>query len=108
MSGIFTFIAGEIEEHIQQFGRQADTCDRVVGNIRQGAAPIQNGAWIGKGAEAFKQELVTRVFPQMMELIAAITGFGGKLGNALNIMRNADKMVQGIVGQVAGIFEKIF
>jgi hypothetical protein len=43
-----------------------------------------------------------------MELIAAIMGFGGKLGNALNIMRNADRMVQGIVGQVAGIFEKIF
>jgi len=105
---IFTFIAGQIEEQIQQFGRQADTCDRVVGNIRAGAQPIQNGAWIGKGAEAFKAELVRRVIPQMMELIAAITGFGGKLGNALNIMRNADKMVQGIVGQVAGIFEKIF
>lgn len=105
---IFTFIAGQIEEQINQFSRQADTCERVVGNIRSGAQPIQNGAWIGKGAEAFKAELVRRVIPQMMELIAAIMGFGGKLGNALNIMRNADKMVQGIVGQVAGIFEKIF
>jgi len=105
---IFTFIAAQIEEQIQQFTRQADVCERVVSNIRAGAQPIQNGAWIGRGAEAFKAELVRRVIPQMMELIAAITGFGGKLGTALNIMRNADKMVQGIVGQVAGIFEKIF
>lgn len=105
---IFTFIAAQVQEQIQQFSRQADTCDRVVGNIRAGAQPIMNGAWIGKGAEAFKAEVVRRVIPQMLELIAAITGFGGKLTNAMNIVFQADKAVQGIVGQVAGIFEKIF
>jgi uncharacterized protein YukE len=106
--GIFTFIAGEIEDSIQQCSKQSDTCERTVSNIRGGLNPIQGGAWTGQGARAFIQEVITRVIPQIMELIAAIMGFGGKMSNALNIIGNADKMVKGIVGQVSSVFDKVF
>lgn len=108
MSTIFTVIANNVENHIQQTSRQADTCDRVVGNIRGGMNPLQGGGWDGNGARAFFQEVLTKTIPLLMELIAAILGWGGNIGKGLNIMKGADKAVSGIVGQVSGIFEKIF
>lgn len=105
---IFTFIANEITDQINSYQKQGGECERVVGNLRGGANPIQGGAWIGLGQRAYLTELLTKVVPQIMELIAAIAGFGGSLGKALGIMEQADKMVSGIVGQVGDIFDQIF
>jgi WXG100 family type VII secretion target len=105
---IFSVIADEVEEQVQQFSRQGQRAEQVVNTIRTNLQPIQNGAWTGQGGRAFIQEVVTRVVPQIMELIAAIAGFGGGIGKALNIMTNADKMVKGIVGQVSDVFSSIF
>ena len=98
---VFSFIADEIEEQFNQYKRQAEQTERVVN-------PIQGGAWIGQGARAFIQEVMTRVIPQIMELIAAIAGFGGNIGKALNIMNQADKMVGGIARQLGDVFDSIF
>lgn len=105
---IFTFIANDIEEQVQTCTKQADNCDRVVGLIRGGMNPIQGGAWTGQGARAFIQEVISRVIPQIMELIAAIMGFGGGMSKALNILGSADKAVSGVVSQVADVFDKVF
>lgn len=105
---IFSVIADEVEEQVQQFQRQGQRTEQTVNAIRTNMQPIQNGAWTGQGARSFIQEVVTRVVPQIMELIAAIAGFGGGIGKALNIMTNADKMVKGIVGQVSDTFSSIF
>lgn len=105
---VFSFIADEIEEQFNQYKRQAEQTERVVNTIRTGMNPIQGGAWIGQGARAFIQEVMTRVIPQIMELIAAIAGFGGNIGKALNIMNQADKMVGGIARQLGDVFDSIF
>lgn len=105
---IFTFLADEIVEQANQFGRQRQQCDQTVSNIRGGMNPIQGGAWTGQGSKAFIQEVVTKLIPMIMELIAAIAGFGGNLSKALNIMTQADKMVSGIAGQMSDIFDQVF
>jgi len=105
---IFTFIADEISEQVQQYQRQQQQCEQVVGNIRQGMNPIQGGAWTGQGARAFIREIMTRLVPHIMELIAAIAGFGGNMTKALNVVTQADKMVSGIAGQLSDVFDKVF
>jgi WXG100 family type VII secretion target len=108
MAGIFTFIADEIVEQINTYQKQNQQCEQTVGNIRQGMNPIQGGAWVGQGATAFIQEVISKLIPDIMQLIAAIAGFGGGMGKALNIMQNADKMVSGIASQAANIFDRVF
>lgn len=105
---IFTFIADEISEQANQYARQSQQCTQTVSNIRGGMNPIQGGAWQGQGAKAFIHEVISKLIPQIMELIAAITGFGGNLTKALNIMTQADKMVSGIAGQMADVFDQVF
>lgn len=105
---IFSFVADEIEEQVQQFQRQGEQTDRVMQNIRTGMNPIQGGAWTGQGAKAFINEIVSKLLPQIAELIAAIAGFGGGIGKALGVVMQADKMVSGIVEQVGSTFESIF
>lgn len=104
---VFTFIAQEIVDQVNAYQQNGRQCEQVVGNVRQGMSPIQAGAWIGMGAQAFIQEVITRLIPHILELIAAIAGFGGNMGKALNIMQNADKMVSGIVGQLGDVFDRI-
>ncbi len=105
---IFSFVADEVEEQVQQFQRQGEQTDRVMQNIRTGMNPIQGGAWTGQGAKAFINEIVSKVIPQIADLIAAIAGFGGGIGKAVGIVMQADKMVSGIVEQVGSVFESIF
>jgi len=108
MAGIFTFIADEIVEQVNTYQKQNQQCEQTVGNIRQAMNPIQGGAWVGQGASAFIQEVISKLLPDIAQLIAAIAGFGGGMGKALNIMQNADKMVSGIADQVSGVFDKVF
>jgi len=105
---IFSFVADEVEEQVQQFQRQGEQTDRCMQSIRTGMNPIQGGAWTGAGAKAFINEIVSKLLPQIAELIAAIAGFGGGIGKALGMVMQADKMVSGIVGQVGDVFESIF
>lgn len=105
---VFTFIADSIVEQVDQYKKQGDQCERVIEQIRTGMNPLQAGGWKGQGANSYFQEILTRVIPQIAELIAAIAGFGGNMGKALNIMMNADKMVSGVVNQVADAFDSIF
>ncbi|HRE46781.1 MAG TPA: WXG100 family type VII secretion target [Aggregatilineales bacterium] len=105
---VFTFVANEIVEQINTYKGQGEQCDRVVSQIKTGVQPIQGGAWKGQGARAYIGVIIGQVIPHIIELIAAITGFGGNLGKALNIMNQADKMVSGIVGQVSDMFDQVF
>jgi hypothetical protein len=105
---IFSFVADQIEEQINQFSRQGQQTERVVQQIRTGLNPISGGAWIGEGARAYQGEITGKVIPQIMELIAAIAGFGGGIGKAFSILTNADKMVSGIARQVGDIFDAVF
>jgi len=105
---VFTFVADEISEQVNSFQRQGQQCTQTVSNIRGGMNPIQGGAWQGQGARAFIHEVISKLIPQIMELIAAIGGFGGNLTKSLNIMTQADKMVSGIAGQMSDVFDQVF
>jgi len=106
---IFTFLADEISEQANQCGRQAQQCQQTVSNIRQGSSSIVSfQSWTGQGAQSFVRQLMTKLIPQTMELIAAISGFGGSITKALDIMTQADKVVDGIAGQMSDIFDQVF
>lgn len=108
MSSFLSFAMGQIQEQVQQYQRQKQQCEQVTSNVRRGMQPITGGAWVGQGARAFIREILTRLVPHIMELIAAIAGFGGGITKAVNIITQADKMVSGIARQVSSVFSSVF
>ncbi len=105
---IFSCVMGDVEDVMNQVARQASQVEDVAGGIRSGMQPIMGGAWTGQGARAFTDEVQSRLIPQIMALVASITGFGGGISNALGMIQQADNDVFGVVGQVTDVFDSIF
>lgn len=66
------------------------------------------GVWIGEDAEAFAEEVQSRVIPEIMALIAAIGGLPGGLNNAVNVVTQTDSQAKGAVGALGDLFGSIF
>lgn len=105
---VFSCVINEVEDVVRQVTQQANMVDDVVGGIRGGMQPIMGGAWIGEGANAFIEEVNTRLIPEIMQLIASIMGFGGGINFALDIIQQADNEVAGLANSASDIFDSIF
>jgi len=105
---IFSCVINEVQDVVNQVTQQANQIEDVVGGIRGGMQPIMGGAWVGQGAQAFIEEVNTRLIPQIMQLIASIVGFGGGINSALDIISQADNDVFGLVNNIGDIFDSIF
>ncbi len=105
---IFSCVMGDVQDVVRQVTQQANMIEDVMGNIRSGMQPISGGAWTGQGADAFIQEVQTRLIPEVSALIASVMGFGGGINSALGIIEQADNDVSNVVGSVADIFDSIF
>jgi ABC-type xylose transport system substrate-binding protein len=105
---IFSCVMDEVQDVVNQVTQNANQVEDVVGQIRSGMGPVTGGGWTGQGAQAFIEEVQTRVIPEIMALIASISGFGGGITQAMGIIGQADNDVFGIVGQVSDFFDSIF
>jgi len=105
---IFSCVIDEVQDVVNQVTQNAKQVEDMVGGIRNGMQPIQGGAWVGEGANAFIEEVTTRLIPEVMQLIASIMGFGGGITSAFNVIEQADNDVFGIVGSLGDVFDSIF
>ncbi len=105
---LFSCVVGEVEDVIRQVTQQANMVEDMMGQVRNGMQPIMGGAWIGMGADAFIQEVETRLIPEVMALIASVMGFGSGINIAMNIVQQADNDVFNVVGGVMDVFDSIF
>lgn len=105
---LFSCIIGDVQDVIRQVQQQANIVEDVVGEVRSGMQPIVSGGWVGQGADAFVEEVQTRLIPEIMALIASVMGFGGGINSAMDIIQQADNDVLGMVHNVADVFDSIF
>jgi len=105
---LFSCVLNEVQDVAGQIVQQANLVEEVAGGIRNGMNPIMGGAWTGQGAQAFIEEVQSRLIPEIMALIASIAGFGGGISSAMDIVQQADNDVLGVAGQVADVFDSIF
>jgi WXG100 family type VII secretion target len=105
---IFSCVIDEVQNVVSQITQQSSQVEDVVNGIRGGMQPISGGAWVGQGAQAFIEEVNSRLIPQIMQLIASISGFGGGINSALDVMSQADNDVFGVVGNIGDMFDSIF
>lgn len=72
------------------------------------SASILGEAWVGEDADAFVDELQTRVIPEIADLIAALSGLPGGIGNAMDIIDGADSASSSMWSNARSIFSSIF
>ena len=105
---IFSCVMDDVQGVVNQVTQQANMVEGVAGQIRGGMNPITGGAWTGQGADAFIEEVQSRLLPQIMALIASIGGFGGGITSAMDMIGQADNDVFGVVGNISDVFDSIF
>lgn len=105
---IFSCVMGEVQDIVNQVVQQSNIVQDVVGNINGGMGPITGGAWVGAGADAFIEEVQSRLIPEIMQLIASISGFGGGITSAMDIISQGDNDIFGVVSNLGDVFDSIF
>lgn len=78
----------QLENIAAQFGRQADATSQLLSNLTQAMNDLEQGGWIGQGANAFFEEMDATVLPA-----------GRRLADALDEARSATLQIRDILRQ---------
>ena len=69
---------------------------------------VMDGVWIGKGADAFVDEVSSLMMPGVGKIGDGSNVFSKNIQNAMDVMDRADDQVSGIVNALGDIFDSIF
>jgi uncharacterized protein YukE len=82
---------------------------------QQARQPIQammqqvvGGAWTGRGADAFVQELTSMAVPNVDKITQILTRTNRDINNAIDVMDRADEQVSSIIRGLGDTFGGIF
>ncbi len=107
MGGVMKLLQGPIMDVVGRITQQINILQEVHGQFGNFASAL-GGAWIGADADAFIQEVQTRLIPEIMDLIASIGGMPGGLNQAMDIMHGADHKAGGLASALGDTFGGIF
>lgn len=105
--GIMKMLAGPTQEIIGRITQQINVMEDVRGRVGSMSQAL-GGAWVGQDADAFMQEIATRVIPEIMDLIASIAGMPGGFSKMMDMTRAADSAARGRIGGLSDMFGSIF
>jgi uncharacterized protein YukE len=69
---------------------------------------VTDGVWVGKGADAFVEEVSGLMMPGVGKIGDGINVFSKNITNAMDVMDRADDQVSGMVNALGDIFGSIF
>jgi uncharacterized protein YukE len=69
---------------------------------------VTDGVWVGKGADAFVEEVSGLMMPGVGKIGDGINVFSKNIQNAMDVMDRADDQVAGMVNGLGDIFDSIF
>ena len=69
---------------------------------------VMDGIWVGKGADAFLEEVSSLMMPGVGKIGEGISTYSRNIQNAMDVMDRADEQVAGIVNALGDIFDSIF
>lgn len=69
---------------------------------------VMDGAWTGKGADAFVDEVSNLMMPGVGRIGEGITTYSSNIQNAIDVIDRADEQVNSFVNGLADIFGGIF
>ena len=100
------FVRAEVSNVSSGVSQQQQIVSGVLDQIK-GYIPKVQSAWIGGDEKEFEADVMRKVVPAMMELIAAIGGVNLNLNKATSVVDQADAKVKSLADELGDIFDKI-
>ena len=100
------FVRSEVSNVSSGVSQQQQIVSGVLDQIK-GYIPKVQSAWIGGDEKEFEADVMRKVVPAMMELIAAIGGVNLNLSKATSVVDQADAKVKSLADELGDIFDKI-
>lgn len=107
VGSVMKLLAGPVQDVIGRIMQQIGILQDLQSQFGNFASALQ-GAWVGEDADAFVQEVQTRLIPEIMDLIAAIGGMPGGISRGMDLIRGADSRGRSLVAEVGDLFGSIF
>ncbi|MBX7214433.1 MAG: hypothetical protein K1X39_10525 [Thermoflexales bacterium] len=103
---LFQFLRPDVGNVMSGIMQQKGITDNVMQTLKSYPGIVKQ-TWIGGDADEFEADVMRKVIPACVELIAAIAGCNLNLTKATEIVDNADKAAQGIANNLGDVFGRI-
>jgi WXG100 family type VII secretion target len=100
------FLRPDVENVISGVSQQQQVVSQTLDTIKSYIPRVQS-AWIGGDADEFAADVMRKIVPAMLELIAAIAGINLNLTKATNIVDQADSKVKSLADGLGDLFSGI-
>ncbi|MDJ0754298.1 MAG: WXG100 family type VII secretion target [Ardenticatenaceae bacterium] len=82
--------------------------EQALNPMNQMVQAVTGGVWVGKGADAFVEEVQGLMMPGTTQITETIGIFSKNISNAVDVIDQADSMVNNAVNGLADVFGSIF
>jgi len=109
MNIFFRFARMVVQNVLSELMKQFNIVrDQAYDPMQTMVQQVTDGVWIGKGADAFVDDVSSIMMPGVGRIGDGIDLFSKNLDNAITTMDAADDQVRGIVGSLGDLFDGIF
>lgn len=109
MKALLRFARAVVQSVLSQLTQQLNIVqEAAMAPMRAMVQAVTGGVWVGKGADAFVQEVSSLMIPGVGQVMQHIQGVQSNLNRATEIIDKADNDVNSMVNQVSDVFEGIF
>jgi uncharacterized protein YukE len=109
ISALIRFARQVVQNVLSQLTQQFNVVqEQAYSPMQAMVQQVTDGMWIGKGADAFVDEVSSLMMPGVGKIGDGINLFGKNIQNAMDVMDQADEQVSGIVNSLGDLFGGIF
>jgi len=106
---ILRFARQVVANIMSQLMKQFDVIEQQAANpMKAMVQQVMGGAWVGKGADAFVEEVSNLMLPGVGQIGDGISTFHKNIANAIQVMDRADQAVSNMVNGLMDEFANIF
>lgn len=95
--GIFDFMSEGVEEALNAVNQQIQRAENIAADLRNVIAPLEQGGWIGEGAEAFFEDS-RQMLAHLDQTREHMEAFQQALNQAMQMIMEAQQQIMGTIG----------
>ena len=102
----FQLLVPDVSNVMAGIKQQQQISSQLLDTIK-GYVPKVQAVWIGQDATEFGNDVMRKLVPAMIELIAAIGGMNLNLSKGMEIVQQADSQVKSLANGLGDLFGQI-
>lgn len=109
MSTLLRFARKVVENVMSQLMQQFNIVqEQAYSPMQQMVQQVTSGVWVGKGADAFVEEVSSIMMPGVGRIGENINVFNRNIQTAIDVIDQADTQVNSAVNSLADVFGSIY